>query len=81
MTELIGTCGSLFILVSMCFSTRTKQGTIALRALNLIGSIVYIYYGILLNAFSVVFLNACMVLVNAHYVFREFKQEYLVEDE
>lgn len=73
MTELVGTFGSIFILISMCFSTKTKKGTILLRALNFIGSIIYVYYGILIDAFNVIFLNVFMVIANLYYIIKEFQ--------
>ena len=73
MTELVGTFGSIFILISMCFSTKTKKGTILLRTLNFIGSVIYIYYGILIDAFNVIFLNVFMIIANLYYIIKEFQ--------
>lgn len=62
--EYIGLAGSLFIMASMCFPTNTKKTTIMLRVLNLIGSAVFLVYGILLPAISTAVLNGVNVVVN-----------------
>lgn len=62
--EYIGLAASLFIVASMCFPTHTKKATLMLRILNLIGSAVFLAYGILLPAISTAVLNGVNVIVN-----------------
>lgn len=62
--EYIGLAASLFIVASMCFPTHTKKATLMLRILNLIGSAVFLVYGIMLPAISTAVLNGINVVVN-----------------
>lgn len=63
--EYIGITASVLIMASMCFPTNTKKSTVMLRILNLIGSAVFLAYGILLPAASTAILNGVNVIVNS----------------
>lgn len=63
MIELLGMIGSVVILVSFMFK---KEKTI--RTVNGIGSLIYIVYGTLIKAPSVIVLNIAMVLVQLYYL-------------
>ena len=66
--ELIGTIGSVVVLFSMCFDVEKPVGNFLLRFLNVVGCIIYIYYGFLISSISVVTLNIILLVINAYYV-------------
>ena len=66
--EVIGILATLFILVSMCFKTTSRKGSIWMRSLNIVGSAVFLVYGCLLPAFSTAILNACLLAVNTYHL-------------
>ena len=66
--EIFGIISSIIILVSMCFNPQTKLGNILLRSLNLIGSICFIVYGLLLPAYATTFMNSCALVINSIYL-------------
>ena len=66
--EVFGIISSIIILVSMCFNPQTKLGNILLRSINLIGSICFIVYGLLLPAYATIFMNSCALIINSIYL-------------
>jgi len=66
--EAIGIVASLLIIVSMSFKTSTLQSTIKMRIFNMLGSAVFVVYGLVLPAYSTAFLNAVLIGVNAHHL-------------
>lgn len=74
-TAIVGLVASLIVLVSMCFNTRTKRGERLMRALNLIGSIMSVVYGIILGpaGFGMILLNGTLVFVNLFYLVKTDK--------
>lgn len=62
--ELVGMSGSVLIAISMMFKTTTDKGVKLLRIFNLLGSIVFVIYGIMLPAYSTIILNAVCVVLN-----------------
>ena len=68
--EIIGIIASVLVLVSMCVKSSNKRGNIVMRIINTIGSIVFIYYGLVLHAYSTAFLNAGAVIVNAYHIIK-----------
>ena len=62
--ELVGMSGSILIAISMMFKTTTDKGVKWLRIFNLLGSIVFVVYGIMLPAYSTIILNAVCVVLN-----------------
>ena len=75
MIELIGLLASILVLVSMCVKSSNKRGNIIMRVINSIGSIVFIYYGLALSAYSTAFLNAGAVIVNAYHLIKLIRSE------
>ena len=71
--ELIGLFASILILISACCNTQKKMGIILLRALNMLGSIIYVYYGYVLHSYSLMFLNLFMVIINGVYFYTHVK--------
>ena len=61
--ELIRITGTLFILLSF-----VKTGERRIRRLNLIGSIIYVIYGVLINSFSTTVLNIIMIFIHIYYL-------------
>ena len=74
-TAIVGLVASLIVLVSMCFNTRTKRGERLMRALNFIGSIMSVVYGIILGpaGFGMILLNGTLVFVNLFYLIKTDK--------
>ena len=68
--EVIGIVATVFILVSMCFPTKSFWGRFYLRLLNLIGSITFVIYGALLPAISTAILNGCLIIINGYYLIK-----------
>lgn len=72
---LLGLLASIIVLVSMCFNTRTKRGERLMRALNFVGSIMSVIYGIVLGpaGFGMILLNGTLVFVNLFYLIKDDK--------
>ena len=66
--EIFGIVSSIIILISMCFNPQTKLGNILLRSINLMGSICFIIYGLLLPAYATTFMNSCALIINSIYL-------------
>ena len=66
--EVFGIVSSIIILVNMCFNPQTKLGNILLRSINLMGSICFIIYGLLLPAYATIFMNSCALVINSIYL-------------
>ncbi|MDE6661261.1 MAG: hypothetical protein K2J93_05520, partial [Anaeroplasmataceae bacterium] len=66
--ELIGICATVFILVSMVFPTLSYKGSFWMRILNLVGSAVFVVYGVLLPAISTAVLNGGLIIINAYHL-------------
>ena len=62
--EIIGVASTCIILVSMLFKTTSVKGSLIMRILNLIGSIIFVFYGCLLPAISTAILNGALVIIN-----------------
>lgn len=70
MIELIGIMASVVIVISFFMNGESK-----LRTLNIVGSIVFVIYGVLIGSVSVVFLNAVSIIVNVVKVHRLRKEK------
>lgn len=73
--EWIGIVATLFIVASMSFKTSTIKSTIWMRVLNLIGSIVFIIYGIMLPAYSTALMNTLLVFINGYHLIKLIKNK------
>jgi hypothetical protein len=62
--ECVGMLGSIFVAISMTFKTTTDKGVMWLRIFNLLGSFVFVIYGIVLPAYSTIILNVVCVVLN-----------------
>ena len=65
--EIIGITATLLILVSMCFKTTSPKGALCMRIINIVGSAVFVVYGILLPAISTAILNGALIIVNTYH--------------
>ena len=70
MIELIGIMASVVIVISFFMNGESK-----LRTLNIVGSIVFVIYGVLIGSVSVVFLNAVSTVVNVVKIHRLRKEK------
>ena len=61
MYELIGILASIMVLVSFVMNGERK-----IRLVNIAGASLFIIYGILINSFSVWFLNGALLLLHIH---------------
>ena len=62
--ELFGLLGSIFVLISFLINDIKK-----VRIINIIGALLFVVYGILINAFSTWFLNGALILIHLYYLF------------
>lgn len=63
--EILGITASILVLISFLFDD-IKQ----IRFINIIGCIVFIIYGILINSFSVWFLNGALLIMHIIKLFK-----------
>lgn len=66
--ELVGITASALIVLSLVFKTTTFKGTLIMRIINLIGSVVFMTYGILIWSLSIIIANAATTLLDAYYI-------------
>ena len=66
--EMLGYLASVFVAVSLTMRSLTK-----LRVINLIGSLLFTAYGLIIGAYPVATVNAFIVLVNIYYLQQSFK--------
>ena len=66
--DIIGYVGSAFVLASFLMATVKK-----LRIINSIGSLVTIFYGVFIQAYPTVFMNACLLAINVWYLIKMFR--------
>jgi len=69
MIEVIGIIAAVLILISTMFPTMSFKGSIWLRSINIIGSIVFVVYGILLPAIATAVANAGIIVVNIVHIY------------
>jgi len=64
-TELIGLLASVLVLVSFLFkSIRT------IRIISIVGCVVFVIYGLLINALSIWALNGALIIVHIYFLLR-----------
>lgn len=66
--EIIGTLASIVILISFLTNNVFK-----IRCINIIGSIIFIIYGVLISSFSILLLNGILILIHIYYLLKEGK--------
>lgn len=57
--ELIGLCGTVFILIAFLFNSERE-----IRIFDMIGSALFVIYGALIGAYSNVVLNGALIIVH-----------------
>lgn len=73
--EVIGIAATVLILVSMCVNTSSWKGDVSMRAINIVGSVIFVVYGALLPAISTAVLNGLLIIVNAYYLIKLLKEK------
>ncbi|WP_069132869.1 GNAT family N-acetyltransferase [Rhodohalobacter halophilus] len=68
--ELIGYLASLLVAISLMMSAIVK-----LRIINLIGSLTFTIYGVLIDAWPVALMNALIVFVNIYYLIKIYRDD------
>lgn len=63
--EIIGTLASIIVLLSFLVAGEKR-----IRAVNIIGAIVFVIYGLLINAFSVWFLNGALTIIHLYKLYK-----------
>lgn len=63
--ESIGTLASVLVLMSFLFSGEKK-----IRIANIFGAMLFVIYGVLIDAFSVWFLNGALLIVHTIKLFK-----------
>lgn len=61
--EIIGTIASIIVLISFLMNNEKL-----IRLVNIIGALLFVIYGITINAFSVWFLNGALILIHIYYL-------------
>ena len=70
--EVIGYLASVLVAISLMMSSIVK-----LRIINLIGSLIFTFYGIIISAYPVALVNGFIVIVNVYYLIEIFSaKEY-----
>ena len=64
MIEVIGIIAAVLILISTMFPTMSFKGSMWLRSINIVGSLIFVIYGILLPAIATAIANAGIIIVN-----------------
>ena len=65
MVELLGILATIFVLLSFLFNEPKR-----IRIVNIIGAILFVVYGLLLNAVSVWLLNGALIGIHIYYLFK-----------
>lgn len=66
--EIIGTIASIIILISFLTNKVSR-----IRVINIIGSLIFVIYGVLISSFSVLLLNSMLIVVHIYYLIKEVK--------
>lgn len=64
--EILGFISSVLVLISFLFNDIK-----IIRIINIIASIVFVVYGILISSFSIIFLNISLILINIIKIIKE----------
>lgn len=62
--EVIGITASIFLLASMSFNSVSYKTNLLMRFLNTIGNLLFVIYGICLQAWSTAICNSAIILFN-----------------
>lgn len=67
--ELLGTIASVIVLISFLM-----KGERNIRIINILGALIFVVYGVMINAFSVWFLNSGLIIVHIYYLYKFYKK-------
>lgn len=70
MYEYIGLLASFLVFISFIFKEEYK-----IRLVNIIGAILFVIYGILINSLSVWVLNGGLVFIHIYYLYKHYKNK------
>lgn len=70
MIDFIGYAASLFVVLSFLI----KENIIYIRLTNLVGCVLFVIYGFLIDSIPIILPNAFLVFVQLYYVFKTKKQ-------
>lgn len=73
--ELIGYLASVVILIGFTFKGESK-----IRTINIIGSLLFIVYGLLIKAYPLALLNALTIVINIRALVKNKNKESVEED-
>lgn len=65
----------MLVLTSLIFKQTSRKNRIFLRIFNLVGSLVFIIYGMLIPAYATAIFNTAASLVNIYYLIHELKKK------
>lgn len=68
--DLFGYLSSVVVLISL-----TMNSIIKLRVINMVGSLLFTIYGLMLNSIPTAFLNFGIVIINLYYLFNLYKKK------
>lgn len=60
-SEIIGIIATVFVLLSFI-----QKGELRIRALNIIGAILFVVYGVIIGAFSTWLLNGILIIIHLY---------------
>lgn len=64
--ESIGIFATVFVLISFLFNKPKR-----IRIVNIIGAILFVVYGLLINALSVWLLNGALIVIHIYYLLKK----------
>ena len=67
--EFLGIFGTLFIILAF-----TKNGELKTRIFDLIGAILFVIYGIIINSFSTILLNVILIIIQLYKIYKLKKE-------
>lgn len=70
MVEIIGIIASMMIAISFFMNGERR-----IRAVNMVGSVIFVVYGILIGSISVAFLNTVSIIVNTIKIYNINKED------
>lgn len=69
MIEIIGILASVFVLISFLFKSEST-----IRIINIVGAILFVIYGILINSISVWLVNGSLIFVHTYHLYKKFRR-------
>ena len=70
MYEIVGIIATLFVLISFLFTTEKR-----IRQFNIIGAVLFLVYGIIMQAISVYVLNGALIIIHIYKLLKMRKQD------